>query len=101
MNSKLCAAYDTNKAYAAIYKDARRRPTATKKRWQDRAQVAKRLGMESDYQFFLKHSQNYRNVFDPATGFMQPWLLMVRFSAGTPRNIRLSPRAVHGFICFA
>jgi predicted alpha-1,2-mannosidase len=35
------------------------------------AQMAKGLGKESDYEFFMKRSQNYRNVFNPATGFMQ------------------------------
>lgn len=35
------------------------------------AQVAKGLGKDADYQFFLNRSQNYRNVFNPATGFVQ------------------------------
>jgi putative alpha-1,2-mannosidase len=34
------------------------------------AQVAKDLGKDSDYQFFMKPSQNYRNVFNPATGLL-------------------------------
>jgi predicted alpha-1,2-mannosidase len=107
--------YDTNKAYAAIYKDAMTPPDGDEhKRWADRAewtsyearggltyykaqgyipadktgesvsrtledafedycvaQVAKGIGKEDDYQFFMKRSQNYRNVFNPAAGFMQ------------------------------
>jgi predicted alpha-1,2-mannosidase len=35
------------------------------------AQVAKALGKEADYDFFLKRSLNYRLLFNPATGFMQ------------------------------
>ncbi|GFD78767.1 hypothetical protein KUL118_16290 [Tenacibaculum sp. KUL118] len=36
------------------------------------AQFANALGKENDYQYFLKRSQNYRNVFDPESGFMRP-----------------------------
>jgi predicted alpha-1,2-mannosidase len=35
------------------------------------AQVAKALGKTEDYQFFLKRSQDYRNLFNRRTGFMQ------------------------------
>jgi predicted alpha-1,2-mannosidase len=35
------------------------------------AQVARSLGRMDDYRFFLQRSQNYRHVFNPATGFMQ------------------------------
>lgn len=35
------------------------------------AQMAKALGKEDDYLFFLNASKNYANVFDPATGFMR------------------------------
>jgi predicted alpha-1,2-mannosidase len=34
------------------------------------AQVAKGLGKQDDYQFFLGRSRNYTNVFNSATGFM-------------------------------
>ena len=33
------------------------------------AQVAKILGDTENYDFLMKQSQNYRNVFDPSTGF--------------------------------
>jgi len=36
------------------------------------AQMAKSLGKKDDYEYFLKRSQNYRNVFDPSTGFTRP-----------------------------
>jgi predicted alpha-1,2-mannosidase len=36
------------------------------------AQMAKALGNTDDYEYFLKRSQNYRNVFDPSTGFTRP-----------------------------
>lgn len=34
------------------------------------AQIAKRLGREKDYQFFLKRSLNDRNMYNPETGLM-------------------------------
>jgi predicted alpha-1,2-mannosidase len=34
------------------------------------AQVAKSIGQTKDYQYFLRRSLNYRNVFNPATGLM-------------------------------
>ena len=36
------------------------------------AQLAKALGKNADYDYFIKRSKNYRNVFNPATGFMAP-----------------------------
>jgi predicted alpha-1,2-mannosidase len=36
------------------------------------AQLAKALGKNNDYDYFLKRSKNYRNVFNPATGFFAP-----------------------------
>jgi len=36
------------------------------------SQMAKVLGKEDDYQLFIKRAQNYRNLFDPSTGFMRP-----------------------------
>ncbi len=35
------------------------------------AQVAKAVGKTGDYAFFMKRSTNYRNLFNPARGFMQ------------------------------
>jgi predicted alpha-1,2-mannosidase len=36
------------------------------------AQLAKALGKDDDYDYFLKRSKNYRNVFNPGTGFFAP-----------------------------
>ncbi len=36
------------------------------------AQLAKALGKNDDYDYFLKRSKNYRNVFNPETGFFAP-----------------------------
>lgn len=36
------------------------------------AQLAKALGKNADYDYFTQRSKNYRNVFNPATGFMAP-----------------------------
>ena len=35
------------------------------------AQVAKKLGHEEDYKFFLNRSMNYKNLVDPETGYMR------------------------------
>jgi predicted alpha-1,2-mannosidase len=36
------------------------------------AQLAKDLGKESDYNYFLKRSQNFKNLFNAETGFFAP-----------------------------
>lgn len=36
------------------------------------AQMAKTLNKTADYDHFLKRSENWRNIFDPSTGFMRP-----------------------------
>ncbi len=36
------------------------------------AQMAKALGKEDDYELFMKRSQNYRNVWNGESGWMQP-----------------------------
>ena len=35
------------------------------------AQVAKKLGHEEDYEFFLNRSKNWRNLYDPETKYMR------------------------------
>lgn len=35
------------------------------------AQVAKKLGHEEDYEYFLNRSKSYKNFFDPEVGFMR------------------------------
>ncbi len=36
------------------------------------AQMAKKLGKEEDYKYFIARAQYYKNVFDVTTGFMRP-----------------------------
>lgn len=36
------------------------------------AQAAKQLNKKEDYLFFLRRSENWRNIFDSASGFMRP-----------------------------
>lgn len=36
------------------------------------AQLAKALGKDSDYKYFLKRSQNFKNLFNTETGFFAP-----------------------------
>lgn len=48
------------------------------------AQVAKGLGKNADYEFFMGRSHNYTNVFNPATGFMQARLSDGSFYEGNP-----------------
>ncbi len=36
------------------------------------AQLAKALNKTDDYAYFMKRSANYKNVYNPATGFMSP-----------------------------
>jgi predicted alpha-1,2-mannosidase len=36
------------------------------------AQVAKKLGKEDDFKYFIARAQNYKNLFDPTSGFMRP-----------------------------
>jgi predicted alpha-1,2-mannosidase len=35
------------------------------------AQVARAVGQDADYRFFIERSRNYRNLYNPATGFME------------------------------
>jgi len=35
------------------------------------AQIAKALGKDDDYKLYRQRSQNYKNVYDPSTGFMR------------------------------
>lgn len=36
------------------------------------AQMAKTLGKTEDYEYFFRRSENWRNIFDPVSGFMRP-----------------------------
>jgi predicted alpha-1,2-mannosidase len=60
------------------------------------AQLAKELGYQEDYDFFSRRSRNYRNLFDPETGFFRgrlkngawndPFDPMEVFHAGSSRG---------------
>lgn len=52
------------------------------------AQVAKYLGKEEDYKYFLIRSEYYRNLFDPSTNFMRAKLINGKWK--TPFNPRSS-----------
>ncbi|MDE3059170.1 MAG: glycoside hydrolase family 92 protein [Bacteroidota bacterium] len=52
------------------------------------AQVAKGLGKQKNYEFFMKRSKNYKNLFDTSTGFMTPRLSDVTFYRGDPAKYR-------------
>jgi predicted alpha-1,2-mannosidase len=58
--------------------------------WEDFcvAQVARGLGKEADYRFFMERSKNYRNVFNPASGMMQARLSDGRFFEGNPAKYK-------------
>jgi predicted alpha-1,2-mannosidase len=36
------------------------------------AMMAKKLGKQDDYNYFIKRAQSYKNLFDASTGFMRP-----------------------------
>lgn len=50
------------------------------------AQMAKKLGRMDVYDRFIKYSQNWKNVFDPAVGFMHP-----KEADGTWRKTKFDP----------
>jgi predicted alpha-1,2-mannosidase len=50
------------------------------------AQLAKKLGRMDVYDRFIKYSQNWKNVYDPAAGFMHP-----KEADGTWRKTKFDP----------
>jgi predicted alpha-1,2-mannosidase len=56
------------------------------------AQVAKKLGKENDYALFSKRAENFKNLFDPSTGFFRP-----KNSDGKWREPFDPMRSEHGF----
>ena len=51
------------------------------------AQVAKALGEQEDYEYYMRSSQYWRNVLDPSTGFMRARLNGRWFSPFDPREV--------------
>jgi predicted alpha-1,2-mannosidase len=54
------------------------------------AQMAKALGKEADYDYFMKRAGSYRNIYDPSVGWMRP-----KDSNGTWR-VPFNPHAFGG-----
>jgi len=54
------------------------------------AQMAKKLGYQSDYQYYIHRAQNYKNVFDPVSTFMRPKKNGNWFSPFDPREVNNS-----------
>jgi len=54
------------------------------------AQMAKALGADSDYNRFIRRAQNYKNVFDPATGFMRAKMGAKWFAPFDPKEVNFN-----------
>jgi putative alpha-1,2-mannosidase len=62
------------------------------------AQMARQLGKEEDYVYLTERSKNYKNLYNPATGFMAPKLSNGRWSPDTlPHNPPIGPERFTGF----
>lgn len=48
------------------------------------AQMAKAMDKQEDYHYFMERSKNYRHVYNPEAGFMQPKLANGTFYTGDP-----------------
>jgi predicted alpha-1,2-mannosidase len=53
------------------------------------AQIAKTLNKPSDFQYFIKRSQSWKNIFDKETGFMRPRKNGNYISPFEPREVNL------------
>jgi predicted alpha-1,2-mannosidase len=53
------------------------------------AQVARKMGKNDDYNYFLKRSQNYRNVFDPAVNNMNGRFANGAFTTDYDKNRKM------------
>ena len=54
------------------------------------AQMAKSLGKDDDYKRFIKRAQSYKNIFDPAVGFMRAKMNGRWFSPFDPREVNFN-----------
>ncbi len=54
------------------------------------AQMAKSLGKEDDYKLFIQRAQSYKNIFDPAVGFMRAKMNGRWFSPFDPREVNFN-----------
>jgi len=53
------------------------------------SQVAKKMGKNNDYNYFMKRSQNYRNVFDPTVNNMNGRFANGRFTTDFDKNKKM------------
>jgi predicted alpha-1,2-mannosidase len=60
------------------------------------AMLARALGKTDDYGYFLKRAGNYRNLWDPGTGFMRPKLANGQFLELLPSEDRLLETKTEG-----
>ena len=54
------------------------------------AQMAKSLGHDQDYKVFLERAQNYKNIYDPETGFMRGRFRNTWFSPFDPYEVNFN-----------
>lgn len=54
------------------------------------AQMARALGKEDEYHRFMQRAQNYKNIFDPDTGFMRARMHAGWFSPFDPREVNFN-----------
>ena len=54
------------------------------------AQMAKAMGKEDDYKTFIQRAQNYKNIFDPETGFMRGRFKNTWFSPFDPYEVNFN-----------
>ena len=54
------------------------------------AQMAKELGKNEDYEYFLKRAQSYKNIYDPSAGFMRGRMNGGWFSPFDPREVNFN-----------
>ncbi|MBT3423375.1 MAG: glycoside hydrolase family 92 protein [Bacteroidetes bacterium] len=53
------------------------------------AQMAKELGKEEDFNYFIKRAQSYKNIFDKSTGFMRAKWNGSWFSPFDPKEVNI------------
>ncbi|MBT3933342.1 MAG: glycoside hydrolase family 92 protein, partial [Bacteroidetes bacterium] len=53
------------------------------------AQMAKDLGKEDDYKYFIKRAQSYKNIYDKSTGFMRAKWNGSWFSPFDPKEVNI------------
>ena len=54
------------------------------------ALMAKALGYEDDYKYYIKRAQSYKNIFDPSTGFMRAKMNGRWFTPFDPREVNFN-----------